>query len=347
MSSFYPDSIGGAELSTLYIINSLKNDGWNVEIIAGATFCENSLGFPCWRGDTSISRLKQIIDRRLKEDSFDIIACQNIGASPWKQYLILNYLSKKAPEIFYFVRCADFLMKFRIPIPKKMFPIANSPVSAEMLQRLTKKKVKLIYPLINREQVFSEEKIPGYITFINPIPEKGVKVAIEVAKKLPENKFLFVMGKWLNRNYGPEKPWIKTIYNLPNVEIMEPQMDMRGVYKITKILLVPSQFIDMSPRVIIEAHINSIPVVASSVGGIPGMIGKGGILINPKEDVNQYIEALRKLQTDLDYYKKLSSLALENSKREEFNSCDQVTKLKKYFLESLNNSSSRSSYSLV
>jgi len=34
-----------------------------------------------------------------------------------------------------------------------------------------------------------------YITFINPIPQKGLDVAIEIARCLPQERFLFVKGK--------------------------------------------------------------------------------------------------------------------------------------------------------
>ena len=341
MSPFYPESIGGAELSTLYIINGLREEGWEVEVISGSSYCENSLGFPCWRGDTSISKLKQIVDQRLSEKIFDIIACQNIGTSGWKHLIMLNYLSQKPSKIFYFARCVDFLMRFRIPIPKNIIPIANSLISASMMQRLTKQKIEIIYPLVDHEQFFSKEKMPLYITFINPVPEKGVIIAIEIAKRLSDSKFLFVMGRWPGRSYGLDKSWIRTIYNLPNVEIIEPQTDMRDVYKVTKILLVPSQFIEMFSRVIIEAHMNSIPVIASNTGGIPSTMGKGGILINPKDDISQYVSTIKRLQTDLDYYEELSLLAFENSKREEFNSQSQFKKLKNCFLEHLDNASSQ------
>jgi glycosyltransferase involved in cell wall biosynthesis len=93
--------------------------------------------------------------------------------------------------------------------------------------------------------------------------------------------------------------------------------DMRDVYRRTRVLLVPSQFLETFGRVILEAQINGIPVVASDVAGIPETVGEGGIVVSPKERVGGYVEALRDL-ADEATYQRYSAAALANSKREEF-----------------------------
>jgi glycosyltransferase involved in cell wall biosynthesis len=117
---------------------------------------------------------------------------------------------------------------------------------------------------------------------------------------------------------------MKPIYKLPNVEVWNHQKDMRQIYAVTDILLVPSQFDETFGRVIVEAQVSGIPVVAAKVAGIPYTLGQGGILVEPKDKPQGYVEALRRLRTDENLYRQLSALALENSQRPEFDPEHQV-----------------------
>jgi glycosyltransferase involved in cell wall biosynthesis len=108
------------------------------------------------------------------------------------------------------------------------------------------------------------------------------------------------------------------------VEVWNHQQDMRRIYAVTDILLVPSQFDETFGRVIVEAQVNGIPVVASKVAGIPYTLGQGGILVEPKDKPQGYVEALQRLRTDETLYRQLSALALENSQRLEFDPEQQV-----------------------
>lgn len=92
---------------------------------------------------------------------------------------------------------------------------------------------------------------------------------------------------------------MKPVYTLPNVEVWDHQWDMHRVYAVTDILLVPYQFTETFGRVIVEAQINGIPVVAANVGGIPYTFGQGSIfLVESKDDPQSYVDALQRVRTD-------------------------------------------------
>jgi glycosyltransferase involved in cell wall biosynthesis len=120
------------------------------------------------------------------------------------------------------------------------------------------------------------------------------------------------------------------------VEVWEHQQDTRQIYAVTDILLVPSQFYETFGRVILEAQVNSIPVVAANVGGIPYTLGQGGILATPHDDPDAYVDALRVLRTDEGFYKQLSTLAFQNSQRPEFDSEYQVNNFISFIESHLN-----------
>lgn len=171
---------------------------------------------------------------------------------------------------------------------------------------------------------------PDYITFINPSFEKGVSVFMPLAKlaaKLcPEVKFLVVQsrGRWAEAmnvlKFKPE--------DFPNVFVIGHQTDMRPVYASTRALLLPSLWHESGARVIAEAQINGIPILATNTGGSSELIGNGGrvfdianevrekrgeVLVTEK-DLMPWIEEIKRIWNDQEYYNKLSQLATEISK---------------------------------
>ena len=215
-------------------------------------------------------------------------------------------------------------------IPEGLNILGNSPYSASVAQAITGQSHEYVLPFVDARQYETKRNLHGKITFINPTPQKGVDIALKIAEKMPDKSFLFVIGKWSGFRKKLKTQFVSSGQKLPNVQILENQTDMRNVYAETKILLVPSQFIETFGRVIREAQLNGIPVVASDVGGISHTMGKGGVLIKPKNDVQGYIEALRFLSEDDEKYKIYSDLAIENANRKEFDPEHQFKKFMKF-----------------
>jgi glycosyltransferase involved in cell wall biosynthesis len=92
------------------------------------------------------------------------------------------------------------------------------------------------------------------ITLINANFLKGLPLFLELANRFPQRKFLGVRP-YYNRIAVPE--------NIPNIEWIDIQDDIRVVLKRTRILLVPS-FYESWGRVAFEAMYNGIPVLYSN-----------------------------------------------------------------------------------
>lgn len=131
-----------------------------------------------------------------------------------------------------------------------------------------------------------------FVTLVNPHPMKGGEVALTLAEALPDIPFLFVES-W------PLEPELKRRLQdraraAGNIEWRQSTRDMRTVYTDTSLLILPSQFVEGCPRVIIEAQFNGIPVVAADVGGAGEAVGHGGIVL-PQKDLDAWIRTIRRL----------------------------------------------------
>jgi glycosyltransferase involved in cell wall biosynthesis len=128
----------------------------------------------------------------------------------------------------------------------------------------------------------------GFVTFINPGPEKGAGLAFALAhrarRERPDLTFLFVEGRttralWLEAG-APAA-------SLPNIWWIPNQSDVRRIYERTSVLLFPSFWFEVAGRCIAEAQLGGIPVLASSHGGIPEQLNGGGFMFDIPEACRQ------------------------------------------------------------
>ena len=168
--------------------------------------------------------------------------------------------------------------------------VANSKFTAEVLQNF-RIQSEVIYPFIETENYKIHGKFnPKYITFIRPEPWKGLEIALSIAKRMPGEKFLFV---------GNSNPKLAArISDYKNVSLSGWSSDMRQIYRKTKIVIMPSIWDEPFGRVPIEAGINGIPTIASNRGGLPESVGKGGILIDNPYDINAWLSAIQKIESN-------------------------------------------------
>lgn len=144
----------------------------------------------------------------------------------------------------------------------------------------------------------ADEHQNRYVTMINPAGHKGVAIFAKLAamckERMPEVQFLTVNTREnfseavlkLHEKSAPDKHPFKA-EDFPNVFMVEPQLDMRAIYAITAVLLVPSLWFEAWGRVATEAVYNNIPVIAANSGGLNEAVAGGGILLNAPEHCKQ------------------------------------------------------------
>lgn len=120
-----------------------------------------------------------------------------------------------------------------------------------------------------RPESGAEFKEKSFWLHINPTAVKGIDFTLDLARELPEEKFLLV-GNW-GGNF-PE--------NLPaNVQTLERQDSLAKVLKEAKGLLMPSRWQEAFGRVPLEAMAYGCPVISSDRGALSETVGQGGVVL--------------------------------------------------------------------
>jgi glycosyltransferase involved in cell wall biosynthesis len=136
--------------------------------------------------------------------------------------------------------------------------------------------------------------------FVNPVQEKGLATAIELATARPDIPFAF------QRCWPLAPPILASlraeVQALANVELREASPDPSAIYGDARVLLAPSTRVEAWGRVAREAQASGIPVVAARVGGLPEAVGSGGVVVGPGEGVEGWLGAVGKLWDDPEAY---------------------------------------------
>jgi glycosyltransferase involved in cell wall biosynthesis len=142
-------------------------------------------------------------------------------------------------------------------------------------------------PPIIPEDVTYNRKHGKYVTLINCNENKGGKILIELAKRLPKIKFLGVLG-----SYGEQI--IDT--SVKNIRYVEQTSSINLIYGKSNIILVPSAY-ESYGRVAIEAAINRLPVICTPTDGLVECLGNAGIYFE-RNDIDLMAEKIKELMED-------------------------------------------------
>jgi glycosyltransferase involved in cell wall biosynthesis len=166
----------------------------------------------------------------------------------------------------------------------------------------------------------------GYITMINPCAVKGLSIFVACARALPDVPFAAVP------TWGTTEENLNTLRHVPNIHLLKPTENVDEIYSESRIILVPSLVAEGKSRVILEAMLRGIPVLASDCGGnVEAKLDKDFLLpvhpirafgeqldgrmlpipMIPEQDIGPWLNALRGLLSDRDFYDRVSSAGRE------------------------------------
>jgi len=160
-----------------------------------------------------------------------------------------------------------------------------------------------------------------YVTMVNPCAVKGISIFLSLAGRMPTVPFAAV-PMW-----GTTEDDRRAIEQHANISLLPPVDQIAELLERTRVLLVPSLWAEARSRIVVEAMLHGVPVIASNVGGIPeAKLGIDYLLPItpiaryqeqvdermvpiaqvPEQDIGPWYVALHRLLSDRAHYEQLA-----------------------------------------
>jgi surfactin synthase thioesterase subunit/glycosyltransferase involved in cell wall biosynthesis len=102
-----------------------------------------------------------------------------------------------------------------------------------------------------------------FVTLVNPCAVKGISIFLELAGRMPSVRFAAVP------TWGTNEVDRAALARHPNVTVLDPVDNVEDILRRTRVLLAPSLWAEARSRIVVEAMLRGVPVIASEIGGIP------------------------------------------------------------------------------
>lgn len=334
--AYLPHCVGGAALSVHTLLHLLVEHSHSCETVAGLSrgwrrkvmrglqclslgqryaLRDERNGYPCYR--TSPRLIAALTRQRLAVFKPDLLLTQLEGA----REITAVALQSGVPTLL-FVRDAEFA-KWNWPACHSRLRLVSS--SGYVASRLREKlgfESTVIHPFIRRADYQVEKRIGEFITLINPIAEKGLELALEIAALLPRRRFLFVES-WPLGRLG-RRELLRRLTAFPNVTFAPWTLDMKRTYSRTAVILMPSLWEEGFGRVMLEAQINGIPVLGRATGAIPEVLGTSAALLAMDAPAGAWVDEIERLLSDESFYAARSAAGRANAARKAFDINSQL-----------------------
>ncbi len=163
-----------------------------------------------------------------------------------------------------------------------------------------------------------------FVTLVNPCAVKGIAIFLELADRMRDVRFAAVP------TWGTTEEDRRALAARDNVDVLPAVERINELLARTRVLLVPSLWAEARSRVVVEAMLRGVPVLAAEVGGLgEAMMGVPHLLPVrpitryrpdldermvplaevPAQDVMPWETALRRLLSDRGRYQELSRLS--------------------------------------
>jgi glycosyltransferase involved in cell wall biosynthesis len=182
----------------------------------------------------------------------------------------------------------------------------------------------------DRARAVADRTDGRFVTFVNPIPAKGVawfaRIAAELSRRRSDVPFLVVEGRggagWFHR-------LPIDLSGVTTMRVMPSTPNPRAFYAQSRVVLVPSLCEETFGRVAAEALANGLPVLAANRGALPETLGGAGFVFDipqkytdparmadvPMEDeVGRWVAVIEQLWADDAFYAEHRARAHERAR---------------------------------
>lgn len=164
--------------------------------------------------------------------------------------------------------------------------ITDSQATSDMYAERQGFRAVPVGAFIDPAPVLASQHSRQHVLLVNPSLAKGAGIVIQLALQLekcrPDITFEVVesRGNWhqlvrqISSALGEPRESLRNVIVTPNTT------DMRPIYGRARLLLAPSLWWESFGRVAAEAMMNGIPALVSNRGGLPEVIGNGGLKVD-------------------------------------------------------------------
>ena len=248
------------------------------------------------------------------------------GGHPASVAMIEHAHRRKIPVVFHL---HNFAYDNPRPFACVQGLITPSEYTRRHYRRLLGLESTVLPDPVRTERAVAHDREPKYVTFVNPQPTKGAtvfaRIAHELAQKRPDIPLLVVEG----RSQADRLAYVGLdLSELENLFRMTTTPDPRDIYRVSRIVLMPSLWRETLGRVAMEALANGIPVLASDRGSLPETLGDAGFVFTLPErctptsgaiptphEVSPWVAAIERLWDDAEWAQKHSELARREAER--------------------------------
>jgi surfactin synthase thioesterase subunit/glycosyltransferase involved in cell wall biosynthesis len=160
-----------------------------------------------------------------------------------------------------------------------------------------------------------------YVMIVNPCAVKGIIIFLGLADRMPDVTFAAVP------TWGTTARDLEELRKRSNIAILDPVDCIDDLLTQARVILAPSLWAEARSRIVVEAMVRGIPVIASDVGGIrEAMMGVDYLLPVhqitgyhptlddhmvplaevPSQDIEPWVEALRRITSGSAHWDELS-----------------------------------------
>ncbi len=320
-----PQGLGGARVSTHQLCEALARKGHEVAALGRIrdrnwlwlrnrlyAKCrkrlfapDHVLGYPVYRGWDPLEGISEVV-RDFRPD----VAIAGTAATV---SLAGEFVRQGVPTVPYF-RSLEFEKFGAAPADGSLMNgLAVSRYVADRVEDVLGIRCNVVRSIVDPER-YLVDGTRQTVLHVNPDPCKGIEITLALAEQRPHIVF-DVVRCW------EETPEVRRIRErteqLDNVVWHEPVGDMRKLYCRARMLIAPSVCEEAAARVVQEAQLNGIPVLASDRGGLPESVGPGGITVDPEAGISEWTRAFDGIWEDSDEESEFSKAAWHHARRDE------------------------------
>lgn len=242
---------------------------------------------------SSVARWKALLPENalravIAEFAPEIVVASSIDRMAWRQ--MRAEIAAAGIVSALYLREASSLGHFTVSSAPADVNLANADAHTECVRELGFDCVTI--PSVVELERCIVESTRTRVLYINPIELYGVDIAIALAHARPKVPFVFAESWRLDE--AERRDLFARLRAVPNVEFRDRVDDPRQIYRDACLLIVPYEHFGR-PRVVLEAQVNGIPVLASDTPALREVVGPGGELVGVGAPIEDWAQALDRM----------------------------------------------------